>query len=102
MIICLFENLFFCIGLVIYIFMFYNLDYKISVCVELDVLNVEIGKIDQWLVDMCDKLFGNGDMVCEFWLQILWIYNVSLGYIIGISLVLGVEYEYQDYLMMKF
>lgn len=37
------------------------------------------------------------DAVTDYQLQTPWLYNLSMGYTIGNSVALGVEYEYKDY-----
>lgn len=88
------------VGLAVHTPTFYSLDYKTRAYVESSLYDPVTGKNEA--ASVATENIVDGDMIREFRLQTPWLYNVSLGYIIGNSWALGAEYEYQDYSSMEF
>ena len=95
-----FEYSPFRIGLAVHTPTFYNLEYSTSALMQSDIYNPMSGQVEMYDVYTADQV--NGDMIRPFDLRTPWLFNVSLGYTVGQSLAIGVEYEYQDYSSMEF
>lgn len=89
------------IGLAIHTPTFYKLTLATNAILVSDIYrkdNDGTGDVElrRQTVDSYDYL-NDKDMAYDYELRTPWKYNLSLGYIVGTSLALGAEYEYQDY-----
>lgn len=93
-----FENSPFRVGFAVHTPVFYKLTYATSARMTTDYITSK-GDWDRIIVDTYDYV---GDMERDYRLNTPWLFNVNMGYTVGSSLALGMEYEYEDYSTMKF
>ena len=92
------EESSFRIGLAIHTPTFYNLTNTTSTRMESNLSSTDTYVDSQ--EDMV-SLGADPDVDFDYKLRTPWVYNGSLGYIVGKNLALGAEYEYRDYSSAK-
>lgn len=98
-IVCFIESFFFCLGFVVYMFIWYDLRESYNVILFFDILVYEkfyIQILSDFLV-----ILEYDYLIYDYNFIILWKFNVSVGIIFVGVVVVGVEYEYQDYFFSK-
>jgi hypothetical protein len=96
-----FEESSFRVGLAMHTPTFYNLTRTTSTRMEANFINYPDGTYTDSQEDMVNDYGSDPDVNMNYKLRTPWVFNGSLGYVVGTNLALGAEYEYRDFSSSK-